>query len=187
MKLTKFGPLGLILAASLVAAPAAAQVGQNTGLWVDISASAGSSRLTCDLCDTDRDLGGSIEYAFGAWAHPTLRVGVDLGFYTRSDNNARETVYSSGVLAAAYPRPGSGLHLIGGLGWAGFRAEDFSYDAVRLRLGAGWDLPITTTWVAGNRITVDAASFGSLQNGDQTAVESVGLSVVRFTLYIRRR
>lgn len=178
------------LAFLVCAAPAAAQrsdAGSPTGLWYGVAASAGSTRLSCDLCDTSRDLGGSLEVSFGAWAGPKLRVGVDGGFWTRSDNNVRETVYSSGVVASIYPRPGSGLHLIGGLGWVGFRAEDFTYDAVRLRLGAGWDLPLTQEWVAGNRITVDGASFGSLQNGDTPIAESVGLSVVRFTLYIRRR
>lgn len=182
MKLTTITLLGLVL----MAAPAAAQDGRPSGLWLDIAAAAGSAHLTCDLCESERDLGGSVEIGFGAWAHPTLRVGLDAGVWTRSDNNTRETVYSSGVIAAVYPRPTSGLHLIAGLGWAGLRAEDFTYDAARLRLGAGWDLPLTAGWVAGNRITVDGASFGSLRSGSSTAVESVGLSVVRFTLYIRR-
>lgn len=183
MKLTTVALLGL----ALVATPVAAQDGSSAGLWLDIAASAGSARLSCDLCESGRDLGGSVEVGVGAWAHPRLRVGIDAGALTRSDNNARETVYSSGVVAALYPRPASGLHLIAGLGWVGFRAEQFTYDAPRLRLGAGWDLPLTSGWVAGNRITVDGASFASLQNGGASVAESVGLSVVRFTLYIRRR
>ena len=54
---------------------------------------------------------------------------------------------------------GAGLHLVAGLGWSGYRAELITYDAVRMSLGAGWDLPLTGSWVVGNRIMLDAASF----------------------------
>ncbi|MEM7416696.1 MAG: hypothetical protein AAF389_14420 [Gemmatimonadota bacterium] len=180
--------LALLTLALCTALPLSAQDNVPTsGIWYGVATSAGSAKLSCDLCDTTRDLGGSVELSFGAWANPALRVGVDGGAWTRSDGDVREKVYSTGVVASIYPRPGSGLHLIGGLGWAGFRAEEFSYDAVRLRLGAGWDLPLTESWVAGNSITLDGASFGSLNNAGTPVAESVGLSVARFTLYIRRR
>ena len=72
-------------------------------------------------------------------------------------------------------------------GGPGYRAEGFGYDAARLTLGAGWDLPLGGPWVLGNSVTLDAASFGSLRNEAAQVASSVGLSVVRFGVYIRRQ
>lgn len=175
---------------ALISAPVAAQesVGStDSGLSWGFAVSAGGAHLTCDLCDTSRDLGGGLEAIMGSWAAPSLRVALEGGMWTRSDNGVRENVFTAGVMGSVYPRPNSGLHLVGGLGWTGYRVEDFTYDAVLLRLGAGWDLPVTGDWVAGNRITVDGSSFSSLRNDGAAVSPSVGLSVVRLTLYLRRR
>ena len=103
------------------------------------------------------------------------------------DGDVREGVYRAGLVAELHPRPGSGLHVSGGIGWSGYRAEDFGYDAVRLTLGAGWDLPLTKDWVIGNAVTLDAASFGSLKNGDTRIAGDVGMSLVRLAVYVRHR
>jgi hypothetical protein len=116
-----------------------------------------------------------------------LRVGIDGGVWANEDGDVRETVYRAGLVAQLHPRPGSGLHLVGGLGWSGYRAELFNYDAVRLTLGAGWDLPLTEGWVVGNRVLLDAASFASWDNEVGSVVSSVGLSVLTFGMYLRRR
>lgn len=174
---------------TLLSAPVAAQdvSAARQGLSWGLAVSAGGAHLTCDLCDTSRDLGGGAEAIIGSWAAPALRVSLEGGMWTRSDDNVRENVFTAGIVGAIYPRQGSGLHLIGGLGWTGYRVEDFTYDAVLLRLGAGWDLPLMEGWVAGNRITVDGSSFSSLRNDGTAVSPSVGLSVVRLTLYLRRR
>ncbi len=171
---------------------------QDLGVWWSVSAAAGGARLTCDICDQTRDSGAAVEAAIGAYATPTVRVGVDGGAWTFRDDDFREKVYTAGVIAEVHPRRSSGLHLIGGLGWSGYRARDievdpeseeegFRYDAMRLRLGIGWDLPLTQSWVVGNRVTLDASSLGTLHDEAVPIAESVGLSVVRFAIYIRRR
>ena len=108
----------------------------------------------------------------------------------------RETVYTAGVVAEIHPRAGSGLHLIGGLGWSGYRAGNvdadpdelgFHYNAPRLRLGIGWDLPLGASWSVGNRVTLDASSLGTLTNEGAPVANAVGLSLVRFGIYLRRR
>jgi hypothetical protein len=132
----------------------------------------------------------------GTYATPSVRVGLDVGGWTFRDDDFREKVYTAGVIAEVYPRAGSGLHLIGGLGWTGYRANDvdadedqlgFSYNGVRLRLGAGWDFPLTPAWSVGNRVTIDASSLGTLNDEGQPIAESVGLSLVRFGIYLRYR
>lgn len=177
----------------LAQAPGADEAG---GLWWSVSAAVAGARLACDICDPSRDGGPSVEVAAGTYASDPLRVGLEAGAWTFSDGGFREWVYMAGVVAELHPRPGSGLHLIGGLGWSGYRAGDegpfvpedgFRYDGVRLRLGAGWDLPFTGAWVVGNRLTVDASSFGTLHDDDAPIARSVGLSVVRFGVHVRRR
>ncbi len=157
------------------------------GLWWTAAFGAGGARLTCDLCETSRDLGPALDLTVGADAAPGLRVGVDVGAWTNDDHGVRESVYRAGLLGFVHPRPGSGLHLIGGLGWSGYRAGSFGFDAVRLTVGAGWDLPVVGGWFMGNRITLDAASFGSLANRGTTVVRGVGLSVFRFGVYLGHR
>ncbi len=171
---------------------------QDQGVWWSISVAAAGAKLTCDICDQTRDSGPALEAAVGAYATPTVRVGVDAGAWTFRDDDFREKVYTAGLIAEVHPRSFSGLYLIGGLGWSGYRARDidvdpeseeegFRYDAMRLRLGIGWDLPLTQSWVVGNRVTLDASSLGALHDEGVPIVESVGLSVVRFGIYIRRR
>jgi len=164
-----------------------AQSGATGGIWWGAQVHAGGARLTCDLCDRSRDLGGGIEASLGAYASDQVRVGVSGGAWTHREDDVREDIYTAGVVAEVHPVRGSGLHVLAGLGWSGYRAGDFALDAPRLRLGAGWDLPVASRWVVGNRILLDAASFASLNNDDASVAESVGLSVVRFALYVRYR
>jgi hypothetical protein len=165
-------------------------------LWWSVSAAAAGARLACDICDPSRDAGPALEAAIGTHASPRLRVGLDGGFWTFREDDFRERILTAGVVAEVHPRPGSGLHLIGGLGWSGYRANDvdaepdelgFHYDALRVRLGAGWDLPLTPSWSVGNRVTVDASSLGTLKDEDTPIARAVGLSVVRFAIYLRHR
>jgi len=167
-----------------------------SGMWWSLSAAAAGARLACDICDPTRDAGPALEVAIGTHASPQVRVGVDAGAWTFRDDDFRERIITAGVVAEVHPRPGSGLHLIGGLGWSGYRANvvdpapdqlGFEYDGLRLRLGAGWDLPLTTSWSVGNRLTVDASSLGTLKDEEVPIARSVGLSVVRFAIYLRHR
>ncbi len=155
--------------------------------WWTASASAQGTRLVCDLCDTSRDLGPALDFVLGRYAGSATRVGLEAGYATTTNDGERESVWSAGIAAEIHPRPGSGLHVIGGFGWAGYRAADFTYDAVRLRLGVGWDLPLAGSWVVGNRLTYDASSFASLQNDGTPVQESVGLGTLRFGMYLGRR
>jgi hypothetical protein len=143
--------------------------------------------LSCSVCDPDRELGPSLSAAVGTYANPRLRVGLEGGLWANDDGEVRESVYRGGLVAQLHPRPRSGLHLVAGLGWAGYRADLFRYDALRLSLGAGWDLPLTGSWVVGNRVMLDASSFASLKNEEGDVATPVGLSVLTLGVYVRRR
>lgn len=157
------------------------------GAWWSVTVGAAGARLTCDLCDPAREVGPWVEVAVGTHASADLRVGVEGGAWTHDDDGVRESVYRAGVVAELYPKAGSGLYLLGGVGWLGYRAESFGCDTMRLSVGVGWDLPFSGRWAVGNTLTLDAASFGSLKNESTTVARGVGMSVVRLGVRLRRR
>lgn len=171
-----------------------AQSGAPTGteflqgsVWFAASVGGAGARLTCDLCQPARDLGPSINLSIGAYASPRIRVGIEGGWWSHDEGDSRESVYRAGIVAHLIPNADKGLYLLGGFGWSGYRVESFRYDAPRLTLGVGWDLPLTDRWAVGNSLTLDAASFGTLKNDEATLARSVGLSLVRLSVGIRRR
>jgi hypothetical protein len=193
------GVLRVLLAIGAIGAPTSAlaqPAGGAGGIWWSVSAAAAGARLACDVCDPTRDGGPALEAAIGTYATPAVRVGLDGGAWTFREEDFRETVYTAGVSAEVHPWRGRGLHFVGGLGWTGYRANDvdadeddlgFHSNAVRLRLEAGWDFPLTGSWSVGNRVTLDASSLGTLSDEGQPIATSVGLSLVRFGIYLRYR
>ncbi|MCE9603222.1 MAG: hypothetical protein K8S21_13545 [Gemmatimonadetes bacterium] len=175
--------LGLFLCA---AASSAGAQGQSR-LWYELTVGGSGARLTCDYCAPARDVGAAAALAVGAYAGDRVRVGVELSRWTYRDQDVRERIKGVGVVAHLVPDPKRGLYLLGGAGWTAYRAGEFAYDAPRITVGLGWDIPAFGNWVVGNVVALDAASFGSLRNGGTTVVRDVGLSAVRASVQLRRR
>ncbi|HSR42065.1 MAG TPA: hypothetical protein VLL48_07840 [Longimicrobiales bacterium] len=163
------------------------QADPGSGIWWSVGLGAGAARFTCDLCARGRDTGPLLRVAVGSEARPGLRVGVTGGGWTHVDADVRETIYQAGLLAKLEVSRGSRLHVIGGLSWSGYRADEFAYDAASLSLGAGLDFPITGPWVVSNDLVLDAASFGRLRNDGELAARDVALSVLRLEVSLVRR
>lgn len=157
--------------------------------WYSASVGAGSARFTCDACATARDGGPAVQVAAGAWARPGLRVGVAGGYWTHEAGDLRESVRHAGLVGAFDVRPGSRLHVIAGLGWIGWSSEPFTYDAVDVSLGAGFDLPLAGRWALTNAARLHSASYGRLRRrGDgDGAVPDVSLSLAGFEVGLVRR
>jgi hypothetical protein len=195
----RFSGLAGVFVATLVTAtpfvPLAAQAPNpprdaDTGAsryWMAISVGGGGTRLTCDICHPSRDLGPSGTLTLGSTASSDLAVGVELGGWTHDENEVRESVYRAGVIAHLKLLEGRGLYAIGGFGWSGYRAEDFRYDAPRISLGVGWDLPFVPGWLIGNQVVLDGSSIGSLKNDETTVARRVGLSTLRVAIQLRNR
>lgn len=166
---------------------AQSEPGGSEGVWWSVAGGIAGARLSCDLCDHGRDIGPAVRAAIGAYASPMLRVGLEAGGWAHDEGDVREALYTAGLTTELHPLPGRGFHLIGGIGWAGYRVEELAYDAARLVLGAGWDLPLTRSMVVGNRVTFDMASFGTLTNEGRPVARDVGLSLVRVGVYLRHR
>jgi len=177
----RLGATALLLA--LASVPAQAQ----SALWYEVALGGAGARLTCGICTPDRDVGASISGAVGAYAGKRVRVGLEYSRWSYRNDGVREQSQGLGLVAHLVPNPARGLYLLGGAGWTGYAAGDFTYGAPRITVGVGYDLPAFGRWVAGNVVTTDFAAFGALRNGSVTVVEEVGLSAVRFAVQLRRR
>jgi len=179
---------GLLLTASVAGAQRQAMPAQgHSRLWYELTLGGAGARLTCDICATARDVGGAATLAVGAYASDRVRVGVELNRWTYLDQGVREHIKGVGVVAHLVPDPKRGLYLLGGAGLSSYRAGEFTYDAPRVTVGLGWDVPAFGKWVVGNVVAFDAASFGALRNDGTTVVRNVGLSSVRASVQLRRR
>lgn len=192
--------LGACLVTATIAAPidATAQVGERAGgpagldvagssVWYGVTLGGAGTRLTCDLCQPSRDIGPALTVSGGAYGADQLRVGLELSAWTHEDGGVREKLYGLGLVAHLVPDPTRGLYLLGGFGWSGYRAGDLSYDAPRVTVGFGWDVPAFGSWVVGNVVTLDGSAFVPIRNDGETAVRDVGLSSLRFAVQLRRR
>jgi hypothetical protein len=168
-------------------AGAAAAATDPSTIWFQVALGGATARLVCDICQSDRDLGPAVTVALGAYSSEKLRIGLEAGRWTYDAPAVRENLHSFGLVAHFAPGGWQRLYWLAGAGWTGYRAGDFSYDAPRLTVGLGWDLPLTGQWVVGNSIAVDAASFAPLRNGSVTVVRNVGLNALRVTTQLRRR
>lgn len=187
-------PLVFPLAAQAAREPADEQrdrgtaTGTATGTWYALTVGGAGTRLTCDLCTATRDVGPMFTLSAGIHARPRLRVGIEAGRWSYSgDEEVRERVHTLGLVAHLVPNASRGFYLLGGAGWTGYRAGEFSYDAPRLTVGLGWDVPFSGDWVIGNVIALDAASFAPVRNEDATVMRNVGLSTVRVAVQLQRR
>lgn len=177
--------LGLALAALCV--PLASRAQDRSRLWYEATVGGAGARLSCGICAAQRDVGAAVTGAIGAYASPKLRVGLELSRWSYLDNGVREHTSGLAVVAHYLPAQNGRLYLLGGAGWTKYRAAEFRYDAPRVTLGVGYDLPAFGKFVVGNVVAMDLAAFGELRNGDITLVENVGMSAVRAAVQLRRR
>ena len=182
-----YPPLLAGITASLLAFSALA--GQETPgpdgdrFWWDAGIGVTSMQMRCGLCTGDIDAGPSLDLAGGAWASPHLAVGIELGGWLHDDDGVRERTLRAGLTGRWSPKLASGFHVVGGLGWMGYRAEEFHYGTLNLQMGVGWVLPITEGWAVGNRLVFDTAPFGTLKNDGVPVAGGIRMGALRFSVF----
>jgi len=157
------------------------------GLWWSLGVGGGSVRLTCDICISDRDSGVTFHLGLGARARDDLDIGLEAGAWTREERGTRETAKRLDLRAILRPWRDSGFMVIGGIGWVGYEAGAFTYDAAAISAGVGWEFPFAGRWRIGPRVVLDAASWGDFSNDGDIAAEDVSLSIARLEVSLRRR
>jgi hypothetical protein len=158
-----------VWAASLIslltlAAPAGAQVGARAeptlgGFWISAKYGLGWSRVDCPACATmpaDGDpwrssYGYATGLAVGGTPRPNLEVGGEFAYFRSFREEGRiAEISSAGAIARWYPRAESPLNVRGGIGIGTLDLSDAAFEparrvsvqALKLRLGAGYDVPI---------------------------------------------
>lgn len=180
-----FTTLGTLAA---IALPSQAAAQSNSGPWWEFGLGAGGVRFACDVCAEDRDAGPVARLAFGGVASSQTRIGIEGTGWTHRDDggDVRENLFTILGLVILQPdqRP---LSLSGGIGWIGWRADDFSYNALGLKVAAGYSFDVGNNLKVENALALTASSFGSLQNDGEVAEDDVSVSFLSFTVSVTAR
>lgn len=180
--------LGLL---GFLSAPLSAQSVNASGLWIGVDVGGGWGRIGCDLCTLGRELGYTGAVSFGGTIREGVRVGAEVGGWSFSEGDARQTIGSLSGVLTMYPRLGpNGIFVQGGAGLHYIKVteadEDVDATTLGVSVGVGYELQIAPGWALVNTLNVSAASFGSLKAGDETLFDGVSNTVVRFGVGVRR-
>ena len=162
----------------LAAVPLHAQ-NNTSGLWLGAGVGAGWGRVSCDVCQTSRDLGPTAFVRVGTSVRPGVRVAGEATVWTHEVEDERENMGAAMAVLYLHPRQGP-LYVKGGLGYVGYRAgEAISMNAIGLQLGAGYELRLGSL-ALNNYVNLIGSSFGSLKNDDTTIAEDVSTTLLQF-------
>jgi hypothetical protein len=171
--------VALLMTAMLaLGAPVHAQ-SRGAGLWLSAGVGGGWARVSCDVCQTSRDLGPSAFLRVGTAIRPDVRVAGEASVWTHEVDEERENL--GAVMAALYLYPRQGpLYVKGGLGYVGYRAgEDITMNGVGLQLGAGYELHLGRL-ALNNYVNLIGSSFGSLKSESTTIANDVSTTLLQF-------
>ncbi len=179
--------LSLVAAAFmlLLAAPGHAQ-NNGSGLSVAVGVGAGWGRISCDVCQTSRDLGPAAFVRIGTAVRPGVRVAGEATVWTHEVEDERENMGAAMAVIYLHPQQGP-MYVKGGLGFVGYRAgEDIAMNAVGLQLGAGYELRLGSL-ALNNYVNLIGSSFGSLKNENTTIAEDVSTTLLQFGIGLTLR
>jgi hypothetical protein len=169
----------LLLAALSLAVPLRAQSSDDAGLSLGAGVGAGWVRVSCDICQTSRDLGPSAFLRVATAIKPGLRVAGEVTAWTHEAEDLRENL--GAAMAVLYVQPHDGaLYFKTGLGYVGYRAGDnIALNSAGMQLGAGYELRIGGLALS-NYLNLIGSSFGSLKNEDTTIADDVRTTLLQF-------
>jgi hypothetical protein len=149
------------------------------GLSFGLGVGAGWARVSCDICQTSRDLGPSAFARVATAVRPGVNVGAELTAWTHEVEDERENMGALMAVLLMQPRQGP-LYVKAGLGYLGYRAgEDIGLNAVGMQFGAGYQLRLGGL-ALNNYVNLIGSSFGSLKNESTTIAEDVSTTLVQF-------
>ncbi|HEY0673665.1 MAG TPA: outer membrane beta-barrel protein [Longimicrobiales bacterium] len=179
--------IAMVVASMLaVSMPANAQNTGNGGVSLAVGAGAGWARVSCDICQTSRDLGPSAFVRVATAVRPGLRVAAEATAWTHEVEDERENLGSLMALLYLHPKA-SALYVKGGLGYVGYRAgEDIGMNALGMQFGAGYELRLGGLGL-NNYVNLIGSSFGSLKNDDTVIAEDVSTTMLQLGVGITLR
>lgn len=147
---------------------------------ISVTAGAGGAwmRVSCDVCQTARDLGPSVFVRVGKAMNESTRVAAELTAWTHEVEDERENLGAAMAVLQIYPNDGP-LYLKGGLGYIGYRAGDaITLNTIGMQLGAGYELRLGGLALS-NQVTLMGSSFGSLKNEGTTIADDVSTTLLQ--------
>ena len=140
---------------------------------------AGWGRVSCDVCQTSRDLGPTAFVRVGTALRPGVRVAGEATAWTHEVEDERENMGAAMAVLYLHPQQGA-FYVKSGIGYVGYRAgDDIALNAVGVQLGAGYDLRLGGLALT-NYLNLIGSSFGSLKNGDATIARDVSTTLLQF-------
>ena len=175
-------PVTALIAAAFVLCAAANLHAQSTNpncFSIAAGVGAGWGRVSCDVCQTSRDLGPTAFVRVGTSVRNGVHVAGEATIWTHEVEDERENM--GALMATLYLHPQRGaLYVKSGLGLVAYRAgEQIALNSVGLQLGAGYDLRLGGLAIT-NYLNLIGSSFGSLKNGDATIAEDVSTTLLQF-------
>ncbi len=168
----------LVVAALLTSTSLSAQTTSDAGLSFAFGAGAGWGRVSCDVCQTARDLGPTAFVRVGSTVRPGMRVGGEVTFWTHEVEDERENMGSAMAVLYLHPRQGP-LYVKGGVGYVGYRAgDDISLNSAGMQLGAGYELRLGGL-ALNNYANLISSGFGRLKNDGTTIAEDVSTTLLQ--------
>ena len=132
-----------VLSASGLQAQRAAS---HRGVWLGGGIGMGSARLSCTVCRSGRDGGGSGYLRIGATVTPQLLIGGEALAWYHSAGNLSFLLGSVQAVVFLYPMPTSGFYIKTGFGLAQYSAKDpnnkISSQALAGQVGVGYELAV---------------------------------------------
>jgi hypothetical protein len=136
-----------ILVGSTATLHAQGGVAEHRGLWFGAGVGMGSARLSCSICRSGRDGGGSGYIRVGATLTPQFLLGGETVLWYHSQGQVDYLLGSIQAVVYLYPIKKSGLYLKTGLGIAQYSAKDnndkVSTQALAGQFGAGYEIQIS--------------------------------------------
>jgi hypothetical protein len=168
----------MALGALMLAAPLRAQSSTNRNLSVAAGLGAAWVRVSCDVCQTSRDLGPSGFLRIGKSLRSGVKVAGEITVWTHEVEDERENLGAAMGVLMLHPNDGP-LYVKAGVGYVGYRAgEDIAMNAVGMQVGAGYELRLGTL-ALNNYVNLVGSSFGSLKNESTTIADDVGVTLIQ--------
>lgn len=154
----------------------------------------GWSRLSCDLCQQNRDLGFVGHVQLGGVARPGLLAGAEADWWLHSGDRANQRVSTLQGVLILRPDPARPFFYKAGVGVTRYRAEGTGEgeDDVLIaemwgvQLGAGVVFDLVPGYSMTNSVEIVGAAFGDLQSRGESIAGGVSLTKVRIRMGVIR-
>jgi|SRR5687767_12705275 len=145
---------------------------------ISFGVGAGWGRVSCDVCQTSRDLGPTAYVRFARVLNPSVRVGGEATAWTHEVEDERENLAAVMAVLTLQP-PRRPLFVKAGVGYVGYRAgEDISLNSIGMQVGGGYELRLGGLAIS-NYVNVISSSFGSLKNESTTIANDVSTTLLQ--------